>query len=51
MIAAAVGWGVLFVAVSGGVTCLRYANYRTPNFDFGLFCQMFHNIEGKPCCL
>ena len=45
VIAAAVGWGVLFVAVSGGVTCLRYANYRTPNFDFGLFCQMFHNMK------
>lgn len=44
-VAAAVLLGVFFVGASGAVTCLRYANYRAPNFDFGLFCQMFHYMD------
>ena len=37
--------GVLLAAVTGTVTCLRYANYQSPNYDFGLFCQMFHYLK------
>ncbi len=44
-VAAAVLLGVFFTGASGAVTCLRYANYRAPNFDFGLFCQMFHYMD------
>ncbi|MBQ6420064.1 MAG: DUF2079 domain-containing protein [Clostridia bacterium] len=44
---------VTVIAVSGGVFfllvgltgALRYAAYRTPNYDFGIFCQMFYNLK------
>ncbi|MBR3894217.1 MAG: DUF2079 domain-containing protein [Clostridia bacterium] len=40
---------VLIGAVSCGViatlTCLRYLTFSAPNFDFGLFCNMFHNMK------
>ncbi|MBO5796934.1 MAG: DUF2079 domain-containing protein [Clostridia bacterium] len=39
---------VLFLLAAGGmavVGTLRYLTYNTPNFDFGIFCQMFHNMK------
>lgn len=44
-------WGVVIAvgAVSCGViaiiTCLRYMTFSAPNFDFGIFSQMFHNMK------
>lgn len=40
--------GVLFLAMAGVLAllgCLRHRCYVTPNFDFGIFCQMFHNMK------
>ncbi len=28
----------------GAITCIRYLTYASPNFDFGLFVNMFHNM-------
>ncbi len=28
----------------GSVTVIRYLNYASPNFDFGIFVNMFHNM-------
>ena len=27
------------------ITCLRYKTFSSPNFDFGLFCNMFYNMK------
>ena len=27
------------------ITCLRYKTFSAPNFDFGLFCNMFYNMK------
>ena len=27
------------------ITCLRYRTFSSPNFDFGLFCNMFYNMK------
>lgn len=27
------------------ITCLRYKTFSTPNYDFGLFCNMFSNMK------
>ena len=37
--------GLGFAVFIGGLTCLRYANYTAPNYDFGIFCQMFHSMK------
>ena len=43
-------WAVVAAVglVGGGViaatTCLRYLTFTSPNFDFGLFVNMFHNM-------
>ena len=37
--------GLFFVAVVGGITCLRYATYSAPNYDFGIFSQMFYSMK------
>lgn len=37
--------GALFIAVVGTIGCLRYLGYLAPNFDFGVFTQMFHNMR------
>ncbi len=39
--------GVLFTAVVGGFGAIRYLNFFTPNFDFGLFCNMFYNMSKR----
>ena len=36
---------VLMFGVIAVITCLRYTNFMAPNFDFGLFCHMFHNMK------
>ncbi len=37
--------GVLFAVVLGGITCYRYLTFSSPNYDFGIFCNMFHNMS------
>lgn len=44
--------GVLIfgVALAGGIgvfTVMRYCTFASPNFDFGLFCNMFHNMKER----
>ena len=38
-----IAFGFTFVLAAFGV--LRYETYASPNFDFGIFCQMFHNMS------
>ncbi|MBQ7689435.1 MAG: DUF2079 domain-containing protein [Clostridia bacterium] len=38
---------VLFVLAVGMTGVFRYLAYRTPNFDFGIFCQMFYNMKTR----
>ena len=35
----------VFALFVGSVTVFRYLSYSAPNFDFGIFCQMFHNMK------
>lgn len=44
-IAAVVTAGALFTLILGAITCLRYATFTSPNYDFGIFCNMFHNMS------
>ncbi|MDO5403197.1 MAG: DUF2079 domain-containing protein [Eubacteriales bacterium] len=37
--------GMLFIAFTGGCTIARYMSYSSPNFDLGLFSQMFHSMK------
>lgn len=34
-----------FIAVVGGTGALRYLTFRAPNFDFGIFAQMFEGMK------
>ena len=36
--------GVISCAVIATITCLRYKTFSAPNFDFGIFCNMFYNM-------
>lgn len=36
---------VVFALFVGSVTVCRYLSYSAPNYDFGIFCQMFHNMK------
>ena len=36
--------GLISAAVIGITTCMRYLTFTSPNFDFGLFVNMFHNM-------
>ena len=44
-------WGIaalmfaVFTALVGGVAILRYKSFAAPNYDFGIFCQMFYNMR------
>lgn len=38
---------LLFIIFTGGLTTLRYLTYSTPNYDFGIFVNMFHNMRTK----
>jgi hypothetical protein len=37
--------GIVFVVFTGGCTALRVLTYSSPNFDLGLFSQMFHYMK------
>lgn len=37
--------GVFFVLYVGGLTVLRYLNYGTSTYDFGIFSQMFYQMK------
>ena len=37
--------GLVSAAIIGVTTCLRYMTFTSPNFDFGLFVNMFHNMK------
>ncbi len=43
-------WGSVAVVallaafITGGIGVYRYLTYSTPNYDFGLFCNMFYNM-------
>lgn len=47
---------VVFAVICGFIislfSCLRYLTFTSPNFDFGLFVNMFHNMKetGLPLC-
>ena len=45
VIASTVVFGVLCALVIAGITCFRYKTFSAPNFDFGLFVNMFHNMK------
>ena len=45
VIAVAVVAAVASCAVISTVTCLRYLTFSSPNFDFGIFVNMFHNMR------
>lgn len=53
---AAVGLAVFAACVScfviAAITCLRYKTFSSPNYDFGLFVNMFCNMKrtGLPLC-
>ncbi len=36
--------GLVMFAGIAVITCLRYTIFMAPNFDFGLFCNMFHHM-------
>ncbi len=36
---------VVSCAVIAVITCLRYKTFSSPNYDFGLFVNMFHNMS------
>ncbi len=36
---------VISCVVISTITCLRYKTFSSPNFDFGLFVNMFHNMR------
>ena len=38
-------FGVICCTVIATITCLRYKTFSSPNFDFGLFVNMFHNMK------
>ncbi len=37
--------GTLLALFIGGLTIVKFLNHRTPNFDFGIFSQMFHYMK------
>lgn len=47
-----VGAALLSCAVIAAITCLRYQTFSSPNYDFGLFVNMFCNMKktGLPLC-
>ena len=39
------GAAAFFALYVGGLTTLRYLNYSTSTYDFGIFAQMFHHMK------
>ncbi len=46
-ITAVAALAVFYIAFTGGLMALRYFCYAAPNFDFGLFVNMFYNMKTK----
>lgn len=44
--------GLFSGGILAAITCYRYLTFSSPNFDFGLFVNMFHNMKetGLPLC-
>ncbi len=38
-------FAVLACTILSAITCLRYLTFSSPNYDFGLFCNMFANMR------
>ncbi len=38
-------FGTVCGFVIGGITCYRYLTFSSPNFDFGIFVNMFHHMK------
>jgi len=38
-------FGVFSCFIIAAITCYRYLTFSSPNFDFGLFVNMFHNMK------
>lgn len=38
-------FGALLTLFIGGITIIKFLNHRTPNFDFGIFSQMYHYLS------
>lgn len=36
---------VFFFSIVTAISVLRYLNYGAPNYDFGIFCNMFYNMK------
>lgn len=36
---------VFICLIISAIGCLRYATYSSPNFDFGIWCNMFHHMR------
>ena len=45
VIIASIVCGIVCGGVIAAITCLRYMTFSSPNFDFGLFVNMFHNMK------
>ncbi len=43
MLVAAVG--LVCCGVNATITCLRYLTFSSPNYDFGIWCNMFHHMS------
>ena len=41
------GFIALFFLVVGAMGVLNYRTFLAPNFDFGIFCQMFYNMKTR----
>ncbi len=41
----AIGAATVSCVVISVITCLRYKTFSSPNYDFGLFVNMFHNMR------
>ncbi len=37
--------GVIACVILSVITCLRYKTFSSPNYDFGIFVNMFHNMK------
>ncbi len=45
MLLSALGFGLFSCVVISAITCLRYTTFSSPNYDFGIFVNMFHNMK------
>lgn len=38
-------FGGVFILIAAAIGVIRYKTYSAPNYDFGIFCQMFRNMK------